>query len=326
MNSSLECIAAVVVSHNRLSKLKHTLSILLREELDHVVVIDNASTDGTGQFLDQQSDARLCIISLPNNIGGAGGFELGMRKAMESFSPDWLLVLDDDAYPYPRALSAFRSLDKRDCDVLAGAVYLPDGSIAEMNRPWRNPFSTLSQFIGSVMGGRAAFHIADVAYEEHQMTSIHGASFVGMFLARNVLETHGYPDGNLFIYGDDVLYSLSLSNLGVKMGFQPKVKFEHDCRTVQAKGLFAPKWKNYYRFRNQIWVYRMAAGPFLAIPIVGIQIAKWIALSLTSSRNDRRSLLRILGLAVKDAFQGRTSRTHREILAFCEGTTVQLSE
>ena len=137
-------VVAVVVTYNRLDKLQVTLARLLAEPAAHlaaVVVVDNASTDGTGPWLAEQTgDPRLTVLQSDTNQGGAGGFEWGMRHAVEQLSPDWVLVQDDDARPRPGALAAFHAMDKRLYDAVVAAVYFPSGEICEMNRPSRNPF------------------------------------------------------------------------------------------------------------------------------------------------------------------------------------------
>ena len=73
-------LVAIVVTHNRLSHLKTTLKRLLEspeQELYRIVVFDSASTDGSGQWLAEQHNPRICTIRSPENIGGAGGFEAG---------------------------------------------------------------------------------------------------------------------------------------------------------------------------------------------------------------------------------------------------------
>ena len=106
-------LVAVVVTYNRLHQLQVTVQRLLQfdaAELDAVVVVDNASTDGTGDWLATFDDPRLFVHRHAENGGGAAGFESGMRLAVERFDPDWLLVMDDDARPEPDALRAFHDL------------------------------------------------------------------------------------------------------------------------------------------------------------------------------------------------------------------------
>ena len=103
-------IVAVVVTHDRLAQLQVTLARLLASDPAHlaaVLVVDNASPDGTRDWLAGQGDARLHVLRMAVNGGGAGGFAAGMRHAMAHLAPDWVLVMDDDARPEPDALARF---------------------------------------------------------------------------------------------------------------------------------------------------------------------------------------------------------------------------
>ncbi len=64
-NQTASRLVAIVVTHNRLSQLKTTLKRLLESPAQHlhkIVVFNNASTDGTGSWLDHQTDPRLCAL------------------------------------------------------------------------------------------------------------------------------------------------------------------------------------------------------------------------------------------------------------------------
>ncbi|MGX9357546.1 glycosyltransferase [Roseobacteraceae bacterium S113] len=210
-------LVAVVVSHNRLAALKVTLGRLLESDdavLGAIVVVDNASTDGTAQWLAVQSDPRLDVIRCETNTGGAGGFERGMRHASAAHDPDWMVVMDDDARPYPGALETFQRLDLAQWEAVAAAVYLPDGAIAEMNRPSRNPFWHGRAFWRTAARGRAGFHLGPEAYAGAAPVPIDVTSFVGFFISRAGIARAGYPEADLFLYGDDGLYTLGLSKAG----------------------------------------------------------------------------------------------------------------
>ena len=70
-------LVAVVVTHNRLAQLQITLPRLLEKipprSSPGVVVVDNASPDGTAAWLARQNDARLRVLRVEANLGGAGG-------------------------------------------------------------------------------------------------------------------------------------------------------------------------------------------------------------------------------------------------------------
>ena len=306
-------LVAVVVTYNRLDKLRATLSRLLSApevDLAAVVVVDNASTDGTGSWLADQADPRLDIHCLDHNIGGAGGFARGMERAMTQHAPDWLVLMDDDARPAPGALTAFRALPGRQWDAVAAAVYFPDGRICEMNRPSRNPFWSGRVFLQTLHHGRAGFHIPDGAYDGAPR-QIDVTSFVGLFIRADAVMRHGYPDAGLFLYGDDALYTLTLSAGGGRIGFEPSIRFEHDLSTFDgAQRRFHPLWKAYYYHRNLLLLYRRAAG-WLFWPACLIVLPRWF----WSSRRAGALQTQLLRRAVADGLRARTDLTHAQVLA-----------
>jgi len=314
-------LVAVVVSYNRLDKLQVTLARLLdspAKELASLVVVDNASTDGTAEWLAAQTDPRLEILTSVQNLGGAGGFEWGMRYAMETQNPDWLVLMDDDGRPAPGGLAAFHALPLQDWDALAAAVYFPSGEICEMNRPSRNPFWTGRQFFNTLRKGRNGFHIPHSAYQG-DICPIDVTSFVGFFISRQAVERAGYPDPRLFIYGDDSLYTLELGRGDGRIGFAPQIHFEHDFSTfTDADGgqRFRPLWKVYYHHRNLLLLYRQAAGLWFW-PALLVVLPKWI-LKVRHHPGVRCAYLRLTWRAIWDGLTRRLGRAHSDVLVLAE--------
>lgn len=313
-------VAAIVVTHNRLDHLKISLRQLLNSDPDHlsaVVVYDNASTDGTKDWLNQQSDPRLSVISGPRNIGGAGGFEQAMRWAADFLDPDWMLLLDDDARPMPGCVRRFAEQPRQDCQAWAAAVFTPDGNICEMNRPTRNPFWSMRLFFNTLLRGTSAFHLADAEYQGPGPTPIDVASFVGLFVSRTAISRVGFPDGRLFLYGDDVLYCLSLRHAGLRIFFDPALKFEHDCQPSHSV-VPAPLWKPYYARRNLLLAYRKAAG-FWFLPVLCIKVIGWFFTLRAYPKSMRKNQKRLLFKAICDGVSGNLSRHHDEITCMAGG-------
>ncbi len=315
-------LVAVVVTHNRLAQLRVTLARLLQSppaDLAGIVVVDNASTDGTEAFLAEQADPRIDVEISRTNLGGAGGFEAGMRRAVADFDPDWIVVMDDDARPEEGAISAFHQLDKGPWEALAAAVYFPDGDICEMNCPSRNPFWHGREFLRTLAMGRAGFHLPPRAYcIENGAAPVDVASFVGLFLSRRAVELAGYPDPGLFLYGDDALYTLGLSAKGGRIGFEPKVRFEHDCATfVDRRRRFRPLWRAYYYHRNLLLLYRIAAGR-LFWPALLVVVPKWLW-KARGHAGERRIFLRLMRHALRDGIMRRTQVSHAQVCQWADG-------
>ena len=97
-------IYTIIVTHNRVELLVRCLTAIRNQTLtpEGIIVVDNASTDGTGEALRQiaQDDQRVTHLKLEKNVGGAGGFYEGMRYA-SSLGDGWLWLMDDDAFAEP---------------------------------------------------------------------------------------------------------------------------------------------------------------------------------------------------------------------------------
>ena len=315
-------LVAVVVTHQRLEQLRVTVPALLASgpgDLAAVVVVDNASDDGTPDWLATQTDPRLHVLRLDRNTGGAGGFEAGMRHAMAHHGPDWLVVMDDDARPDPGALAAFQALDLDGWDGIAAAVRHPDGTLCEMNRPTLNPFWHKRILMRTVLGGgRGAFHLGEADFARAGLRAVDGASFVGFFLRASVIARRGYPDPALFLYGDDAIYTMGLTRAGHRLGFAPSVRFTHDSTTYStADPRIRPLWKVYYYHRNLLILYRMATGVFF-VPVLAYYVPRWL-LRLKAHGGERGRFLRLFALALADGLRRRTGRPHAEVLARAEG-------
>ena len=93
-------VVAVVVTWNRRDLLVEALAALRAQThpVAALVVVDNASTDGTDELLAKESG--LDVVRLEKNTGGAGGFAVGLEQAM-GHDPDLVWLLDDDTVPTP---------------------------------------------------------------------------------------------------------------------------------------------------------------------------------------------------------------------------------
>lgn len=201
-------IAAVVVTYNRLEKLKKVLASLEAQTRmpDQLVIVNNAATDGTDAFLEeyeanfQYSDSmQLDIVTLEKNEGGAGGFSAGMRRAYE-IGCDYAWIFDDDGYPEPDALDKLYKGYKDavaelgpDVPFACSLVKFIDGTISEMN----NPIPTWDW-------GRLKAKGLDIVL-------VSRCSFVSVLIPRWVMETFGLPYKEYFIWFDDAEYTLRIT-------------------------------------------------------------------------------------------------------------------
>ena len=183
-------VVAVVVTFNRLDLLARQLQRLAEiPGLEEVLVVDNASTDGTGEWLRGQP---VQAVTLAENTGGAGGFSHGLQWAMER-GADLAWLMDDDGLPEPDCLELL--LQREDLDFWGPAV-LSAADPARLCFPIRLP------------GGTRVVHEMAAVEQAAQDGLIRGVviPFNGVLLTRELVERIGHPRADFFIWGDDVEY------------------------------------------------------------------------------------------------------------------------
>lgn len=238
-------VAAVIVTFNRLDKLKTVISSI--EAQTHaptrLIIVDNASTDGTAEYLAKlTSPLELDVLSLSTNTGGAGGFSAGMRRGYE-LGADFVWIMDDDGYPEPDALErliagfdAARQQLGDGVPFACSVVKYIDGTICEMN----NPVPTWDWGRLLALGQNAVM--------------VRQCSFVSVLVPRWVLEKHGLPFKEYFIWFDDAEYTLRISGdcPGVQVLDSVTVHDMGENKGVNF-GMIDKKnaWKFAYGVRNQ---------------------------------------------------------------------------
>ncbi len=196
-------VTAVVVTYDRLPLLQRLLARLEEvPEVDEVLVVDNASTDGTGAWLAAR-DGRGClqVRSLPTNTGGAGGFHDGLEWAVER-GADLVWLMDDDGLPdvdcLPRLLAHRGELD------FWGPVVVDEADPGRLVFPIRLP------------GGTRVVHRMD----DVGAASVDGLirdvviPFNGVLVTRELVQRIGLPRAEFFIWGDDHEYRLRAERAG----------------------------------------------------------------------------------------------------------------
>lgn len=190
-------VSAIVVTYNRLSILKECLCKLLKQSyhLDNIFVINNDSNDGTKDWLDNLDEEVIKPINVHKNLGGAGGFSLGVKLAYEESSSEYFWLMDDDTMPLSNALSALvLSAHKLHNDI---------GYLCSNVRWWKNNQP-------SYMNVPVASKDWNDLLNDGLVKTI-SASFVSLLIPRMLVKKVGLPIADMFIWGDDVEYTTRLS-------------------------------------------------------------------------------------------------------------------
>ncbi len=265
-------IVALVVTRDRKVLLGEALSAIRAQTRPPgaVVVVDNASTDGTpGMVRARFPEADLLV--LPRNTGGAGGFATGLARALEH-GADAIWLMDDDTLPEPGALAALLAARDRATGpdgpppIVASRVVWTDGRDHPMNTPRTRP---------SPVPGCAR---------------IRSASFVSVLIDAGAVGERGLPIADYFLWNDDFEYTLRL--LRGRTGLL--------CRdSVVVHRTAAPGFDVTARFfhevRNKVWLFTRSRclAPGERLLYTASTLRRWGR--AVAGAPDRAGLLRTLG-------------------------------
>lgn len=243
-------IAVVSVTWNGRTDVLRLLAALARIPYPlAIAVVDNASNDDTAAAIAEQFPT-VTVLRQPHNLGGAGGFAVGMQWALDQAS-ELVWLLDSDAWPRDDALAPLLASLERRPEI--GAV----GSLIAMaDRPH------VTQELGgsfSPSTGRPHFHHAcapvDTRLPEREVDWVPACSL----LARvDVLRQVGVFDPAWFVFGDDLDWCWRVRSAGWRIVAVPASVVFH--RYPGGKTL--TPWRAYYSTRNMPELFRRhRSGP-----------------------------------------------------------------
>ena len=303
-------ICAVVATFNRKAVLTECLTALLSQSrpLDEIILIDNASTDGTEEFAKVEF-SQVTYVKLSENTGSAGGFGEGLRRAYEK-GHDWIWVMDNDAVPLADALEKLASSPAMLVNkvyAVASTVMDGDGRILHWHR---NLFDSRTLKETPV----------DAARYNDEYFEVDTAGWTGLLVSRRAVNDVGLPLKDLFIYSDDYEYSLRMRQKGIILTV-PASKVIHpsgplDPSTGKPVRWLRPSgWRQYYKTRNHIYTYRKYARPglfFDRLPFYimrGLGLAYGVLQSL-AFREYRLQSFRIRLWATWDGLRGKLGKNN----------------
>ena len=271
-------VTAVVVTYNRRDLLLEALAAVHAQSRapDAVIVVDNASADGTAEAVRTKFPA-VHLAELTRNSGGAGGFAYGMALALAD-PADLIWLMDDDTVPEPGALEALLAARDRHPApppaLVASRVVWTDGRAHPMNTPRTKPFVSKAERLTAAVAG---------------CTPIRSASFVSILVDAGECRRRGLPQADYFLWNDDFEFTTRLlrGNTGLLC---PASVVVHKTATFGATNVDPGAERFFYEVRNKIWMLKTRAplAPLERLAYGGSTVRRW-ARTFAGS-HDRRAL------------------------------------
>jgi GT2 family glycosyltransferase len=244
-----ETVAVVVVTHNRADLLARMLDALVVQThpIATVIVVDNASGDHTQQVLARE-DLPLQVLRSEENVGGAGGFRIGMETA---YAGGWdrIWLMDDDVVPAPDCLAVLMAVDPEHADCLMCVREDLDGHLVEKSATTfdlRNPLAIKPKTasVETTYGSREAMP---------PLVEIEVVAFEGLLVRREVVASVGLPDPEFFIFYDDADFALRARKAGFRIWAVRDAVLVRQLAFSQRHAL--ETWKGFYMYRNLFVVH-----------------------------------------------------------------------
>jgi rhamnopyranosyl-N-acetylglucosaminyl-diphospho-decaprenol beta-1,3/1,4-galactofuranosyltransferase len=242
-------VVAVVVTRHRRESLGKSLGVISAQTRvpDHLVVVDNAPDDPAEDVVE---DCPIPSTYLPSlrNLGGAGGFALGILHAL-ALGADWVWLADDDGRPADvRVLQTLlEEVKRRDLAVISPVVVNIDDP-ERLAFPLRRGL-TWKRLRSELGGERGSDFLPGIA-----------SFFNGALFSADALDVVGVPDYRLFIRGDEVEVHRRMARSGLRFGTTLRASYAHPDGSAEFKPMLRGHFhaqdpvddaKRYYTYRNR---------------------------------------------------------------------------
>lgn len=250
--TSTEVVCAVVVTHRRRELLATSLDAVVTQDRrpDHLIVVDNDNDPQVRDLVTGQPVGSTYLGSR-RNLGGAGGFALGMLHAL-ALGADWIWLADDDGRPADATvlstlLACARTHNLAEVSPMVCNLDDPDRLAFPLRRGlvWRRLTSELrtdsSSSSGDLLPGIASL-------------------FNGALFRADTVDAVGVPDLRLFVRGDEVELHRRLVRSGLPFGTCLTASYLHPCGTDEFKPILGGRMhtqypenaaKRFYTYRNR---------------------------------------------------------------------------
>ena len=273
-------VTVVVVNWNAGGHLERCLSALDRQtcEPDEVIVVDNASRDGSASGIDARHRG-VRTIALPENVGFAAACNVAARTIRAS---TWIAMLNPDAVPEPDWLAKLMESVERvpGCASFGSQLILAD------------PPHLLD-------GTGDIYHVSGLAWRRHHYRPVSAdAQVAGEIFApcaaaalyrRDAFMAAGGFDDRYFCYFEDVDIGFRLRLLGHRAWYVPEARVRHAVSAASGRG---SAFYVYHGQRNMVWTYvKNMPGPLLWLYAPQHVLASLVAVAWFSLRGLGRVVL-----------------------------------
>ena len=220
-------LSIIIVTYNSTAEIDACLGSLVQHpsSIDHeIVVVDNASTDGTAAAIRARWHG-VRVIDAAANVGFARANNVGIRQTSGSLI---LLLNPDTSVPAGALDTLVAALDARPDVAVAGPRLVDaDGRVELSFGRTLSPIAELRQkflVAGSRRPGPVAAYVESITHKPQEVDWVSGAC---LLVRRSDAEAVGLIDERFFMYAEDVDFCASIRARGRGVLFYPAAQIVH---------------------------------------------------------------------------------------------------
>jgi len=221
-------LSTIIVSFNTKDLLKKTIDSIPKKADWEIIVVDNASRDGSPEMVSSEYPS-VRLIKNKENVGFAKANNQGIKKC----SGTYILLLNSDTVVKAKALeNLVKFMDENtDVGIASGQLLNPDGTIQPQGGylPRLTNITFWMLFIDDIpLVGKYLwpYHINDRAFYT-KTRKIGWVAGTAMMVRRKVVEAIGDLDEEIFMYAEDVEYCLRVKKAGWSISITPDAEIIH---------------------------------------------------------------------------------------------------
>ena len=290
----------VVVNYNGGAFVQRFAESLARVDYanQRVVIVDNASTDGSDAAL-QQLLPDAILLAAPENLGTAGGNNLGIHYCLDQ-GFDRILILNNDTVLTGAFLSKL-------------VVFADDRTIAVPKILYYDDPRLISTHAGGFNWHlglfRNTFHGKPDGPAANRTRDLQTASFCCALVPSNAFREAGLLDERFFMYYEETDWLRRALTAGFRLRYDPDAVVYHMESASSGGGWITP-FKHYYATRNRLYLVRKNSSSRLWFAaFTAYFLSTRLAYLARYALKRDRQMARALALGVLDYYRGRMGRT-----------------
>ena len=221
---------------------------MLTYERFKIVVVDNASTDGSVERL-RQAHPDIEVIRSSENLGYAAGNELAVKRALAA-DADLLWIVNNDATVHPDSLTQLVSAYLRHGTALYGGLPLNTSALSPDSQVLFARKFLAPVYKESLVPSRHLTYAE--MFPDTQARQVGALSGSCLLIPLSLVRQYGFMDTSFFMYSEEIDYCLRLRQKGVACYLVPQavvfhIKAGSSKGSVRLTGIVS-----YYRLRNHL--------------------------------------------------------------------------